>query len=140
MYTCTVVQASKSGHGKELPSCCDGLKSLLSPKLFKALSDPKRLSLLVRLAEEHKPCTVSKVAEGSGVDLSVVSRHLAILREAGLITCEKKGKELWCVIQTAPVVQVLRNLADALEACCPKECRMGVRDTEQPAARRARAR
>jgi DNA-binding transcriptional ArsR family regulator len=92
---------------------------LLSPKLFKALSDPKRVSLLVRLAEQREPCTVGVVAEGSGVDLSVVSRHLAILREAGVIECVKQGKEVRCAVRAAAVVTVLRDLADALETCCP---------------------
>jgi DNA-binding transcriptional ArsR family regulator len=134
-----MVQASNYGE-RQLMGCCSGLRGLLSPKLFKALSDPKRLSLLVRLAEESGPCTVSKIAEGSGVDLSVVSRHLAILREAAIITCEKKGKEVWCVVQTAPVVKLLRNLADALEACCPKEWRMGKPDSALSAARKNKAR
>ena len=51
--------------------CCSGLKGLLEPKLFKALSDPKRLSLLVRLAEQREACTVGAIAEGSGVDCPV---------------------------------------------------------------------
>jgi ArsR family transcriptional regulator len=135
-----MAQMNKGNSAKSVPGCCLGLRSLLSPKLFKALSDPKRLSLLARLAEEREPCTVSHVAEGSGVDMSVVSRHLAILREAGIIMCEKRGKEVWCVVQTAAVVKILRNLADALEACCPKGWRVGLQDAELPAVRKARAR
>ena len=101
--------------------CCGGLAALLSPRLFKALSDAKRLSLLVRLAERRRPCTISELAEGSNVDMSVVSRHLALLREAGIIECVKRGKEVWCSVQKGAVVQLLRDLADALEACCPDE-------------------
>ena len=100
-------------------ACCSGLAGLLSPRLFRALADPKRLSLLLRLAEEGGPCTVSHVAGGSGVDLSVVSRHLAILRDAGIIGCVKRGKEVWCTVQTTAVAGLLRELADALETCCP---------------------
>jgi ArsR family transcriptional regulator len=106
-------------NSKEVTPCCSSLAELLSPRLFKALADPKRLSLLVRVAEEGCPCTVSHVAEGSGVDMSVVSRHLAILREAGIIKCEKQGKEVLCTLQTDVVSRVLRQLADALDACCP---------------------
>ena len=91
----------------------------MSPRLFKALSDTKRLSLLVRLAEEKRPRTVGHLAEGSGIDMSVVSRHLAVLREAGVISCLKQGKEVWCVVNKNAVVQMLRELADALETCCP---------------------
>jgi ArsR family transcriptional regulator, arsenate/arsenite/antimonite-responsive transcriptional repressor len=112
-----MVQAFKRKAGGV--SCCGSLQDLLSPKLFKALSDPKRLSLLVRLAESREPCTVGVVAEGSGIDLSVVSRHLAILREAGVIRCDKQGKEVRCVVQTDVVAKILRGLADALDACCP---------------------
>jgi DNA-binding transcriptional ArsR family regulator len=115
-----MVQASNRCGPRGSASCCSGLQSLLSPKLFKALSDPKRLSLLARLAEEREPCTVGHLANGSGVDLSVVSRHLAILREADIIRCEKRGKEVWCVVQTAAIVKALRDLADAIESCCPE--------------------
>lgn len=101
--------------------CCAGLAELLSPQVFKALSDPKRLELLIRVAEGVGPCTVSQVAEGSGVDMSVVSRHLAILRQADIIRCEKQGKEVLCTLQTDVVVKFLRQLADALESCCPEQ-------------------
>ena len=137
-----MVQASKRVGHRSPAACCSGLQSLLSPKVFKALSDPKRLSLLVRLAEERGPCTVGLVAEGSGVDLSVVSRHLAVLREAGIIECVKRGKEVWCVVQTAAVVKLLRDLADALEACCPEGRRLEKPDdaaaVKRPAPGRAR--
>jgi len=92
---------------------------MLSPRLFKALADPSRIALLVRLAEAGGPRTVSDVARGSNVDLSVVSRHLAILREAGILQCVKRGKEVWCSVQSDALARILRNLADALEACCP---------------------
>ena len=116
-----MVQLNKDGKygANSGASCCSGLGGVLSPRLFKALSDPKRVSLLVRLAEERCSCTVSQLAEGSGVDLSVVSRHLAILREAGIIRCVKRGKEVWCTVQTDTLVRILREIAGALEACCP---------------------
>jgi ArsR family transcriptional regulator, arsenate/arsenite/antimonite-responsive transcriptional repressor len=110
---------NKRPQGQASSACCSGLKDLLSPKLFKALSDPKRLSLLVRLAEQREPRTVGLLAEGSGVDMSVVSRHLGILRDAGVIECQKRGKEVWCSVRTETIVKILRDLADALEACCP---------------------
>jgi DNA-binding transcriptional ArsR family regulator len=112
-----MVQMNKGSIGLK-SGCCNGLSALLSPKLFKALSDSKRVSLFVRLAEERKPCTVSYLAEGSGVDVSVVSRHLAALRDAGVISCIKQGKEVWCAVNKDAVVKMLRGLADALETCC----------------------
>ena len=132
-----MVQVNKDGkNGANFgASCCSGLGDLLSPRLFKALSDPKRVSLLVRLAEERCSCTVSQLAEGSGVDLSVVSRHLAILREAGIIRCVKRGKEVWCAVQTDTLARILREMAGALETCCPPG-----HDLNEPARAAARKR
>ena len=118
------------------PACCDRLAGLLSPRLFKAFADPKRLALLVRLASSRVPCTVRRAAEGSGVDLSVVSRHLAVLREAGVIECARRGKEVFCVVRTSAVARLLRDLADALEACCPDGLSLD-REPPAPTARTA---
>ncbi|MHB0981460.1 MAG: ArsR/SmtB family transcription factor [Thermoleophilia bacterium] len=74
----------------------------------------------MRPAERQSPATVSQIAEGSGVDMSVASRHLAVLRDAGIIVCTRQGKEVYCQVNTAAFVLVLRDLAAALEACCPE--------------------
>lgn len=117
MYVCIMTQTNN----RSATPCCSGLTELLSPRLFKALADPTRLALLVRVAEARGPSTVSAVASGSDVDLSVVSRHLAILRDAGIIRCAKRGKEVLCMLNTEVVVPLLRDLADALESCCPPQ-------------------
>ncbi|MHB8059873.1 MAG: ArsR/SmtB family transcription factor [Gaiellaceae bacterium] len=129
--------APVSNSGASLGGYSSTLARLLSPQLFRALSDPTRVSLFLRLTEQREPCTVGQIAQGSGVDLSVVSRHLSILREAGLIRCEKQGKEVWCTVETAAITEILRDLADALEACCSKgDCGSAVSAPEMTAARR----
>lgn len=99
--------------------CCNALNSFLSPRLFKALGDPNRVALLARLAEVDGEATVSRIAETLPIDLSVVSRHLAILREAGVLESERRGKEVFYRVRINELTALLRNLADALEACCP---------------------
>jgi len=106
---------------KSMTDCCSGLSQMLSPRLFKALGDPSRVRLLVKLAEAGGPCTVSDLAKGGNVDISVVSRHLAVLRETGIISCEKQGKEVFCTVRTDWLTKVLRDLAGALEVCCPSK-------------------
>jgi len=58
-------------------------------RLFKALSDPTRLHILVHLARGH--LCVGALAQRLGVTHSAVSQHLRILREAGLVDGEKRG-------------------------------------------------
>ena len=122
-HYCNMTQMNNNQEATPEPasSCGAGLSALLSPRLFKALADPTRLSLLVRLAEAGSPATVSQLADGSGVDMSVVSRHLAVLREAGIIACTRQGKEVYCRMHATAVTQILRDLAAALEACCPED-------------------
>lgn len=98
------------------------LAQLLSPYLFKAMCDPNRIAILCYLSERCAPLTVSQVAESLPVDVSVVSRHLAILRDAGILVARKHGKEVHYTINTRNLIVTLRGIADAFETCCPDEC------------------
>jgi DNA-binding transcriptional ArsR family regulator len=95
-----------------------GLAELLSPRFFKALCDPNRLSLLVNLARCDRACTVTEIASTASIDLSVVSRHLATLRDAGILESGRRGKEVLYRLRGPALVENLRAIADAIEACC----------------------
>jgi ArsR family transcriptional regulator len=99
--------------------CCGGVSQWLLPNVFKALSDPTRVAILASLAEKNREQTVSEVSECCPIDLSVVSRHLKLLRDAGILEAEKRGKEVFYRVKVDEFVSLLRNLADALETCCP---------------------
>ena len=99
--------------------CCQGLQALLTPQLFKALCDPTRLTILTRVAECREELSVSQVARCCPIDISVVSRHLAILRDAGIMTSVKRGKEVFYSVKAAALVKTLRAIADEIESCCP---------------------
>jgi ArsR family transcriptional regulator, arsenate/arsenite/antimonite-responsive transcriptional repressor len=101
--------------------CCPELSRYLSPKLFKALGDSNRVLLLARLAQNASEQTVTDVAQGMSIDVSVVSRHLAILRDSGILEARKRGRQVFYRVRIAALAQALRALADALEACCPSE-------------------
>jgi ArsR family transcriptional regulator len=58
-------------------------------KVFKALGHPARV-LIVRCLLEGEHC-VCDLVESAGLGWSTVSRHLAVLREAGVIADEKRG-------------------------------------------------
>ena len=103
------------------PACCPELGELLEPRFFKALCDPNRIALVARLAQCVKPCTVSQMAECCPIDLSVVSRHLAILRDTGILRAEKRGKEVYYSVDYPRLVGTLRAFADAIDACCPAD-------------------
>ncbi len=97
------------------------ISELIPTRLFKALGDPNRVSLLAMLAECRRPCSVSELSTCCPVDLSTASRHLAVLRDAGAVTSKKQGKQVFYAVNCGKLAGMLRQLADALDTCCPPE-------------------
>lgn len=95
---------------------------LLAPQL-KAMGDPNRLHLLLLLAEG--PHTVRELTEASGMGQTLVSHHLAPLREQCLVTITPKGRSnvyTLCREALAGPVKLLATLAamtpEGADACC----------------------
>jgi ArsR family transcriptional regulator len=63
-------------------------------KIIKALAHPARLMIVDELAESGERC-VCELTELVGSDMSTVSRHLAQLKEAGIVELEKRGKMIF---------------------------------------------
>jgi len=93
------------------------LDSLLNPELFKALCDPTRASIAVCLCKCSRPCSVSEIAQCCNVDLSVVSRHLAMLARAGVLDSTKDGRIVFYRVRYTPLINAFRALANAIEVC-----------------------
>ena len=60
--------------------------------LFAALADPTRLALVERLAD-GAPRPIVALAAGSALTRQAVSKHLAVLRGAGLVVRRPSGRE-----------------------------------------------
>ena len=61
--------------------------------IFKALAHPTRLFIVDELASGER--CVCELTAMVGADISTVSRHLAVLREAGIIEDEKRGQQVF---------------------------------------------
>jgi ArsR family transcriptional regulator len=91
---------------------------------FKALGDGSRVKIFCRLCGCETPQRVTEVhrARGMSLDLSVISRHLAQMRDCGLVSAERRGKEVLYTANARAIAAELRELADALEGCPCCEC------------------
>ncbi|WP_343503262.1 ArsR/SmtB family transcription factor [Alloyangia pacifica] len=65
--------------------------------VFAALADPTRRRILAMLLEDDM--AVTDVAEPFEMSLAAISKHLAILATAGLISQEKRGRVKWCKLE-----------------------------------------
>lgn len=115
------------------------LDELLDPELFKALGDPTRVLLLACLAKCGRACSVSEVAGCCSVDLSVVSRHLAMLAGAGVLAPSKQGRVMSYTLRSAQLSARLRALADAIDQCEPTCCEGACAPNSEPSGRAPRS-
>lgn len=101
--------------------------------VFKALGDPSRRELLDRLNERNGQ-TLSELCDGLRMTRQAVSKHLAILEAAGVVTTLRRGREKLHYLDAAPInaiadrwlsrydrhrAQALADLTTALERSTP---------------------
>jgi ArsR family transcriptional regulator len=69
--------------------------------VFKALADPNRLRLVSMIqAHEGGTACVCDLTAPLGLSQPTVSHHLRVLREAGIVACEKRG--VWAFYRLIP--------------------------------------
>ncbi|MCP4712298.1 MAG: winged helix-turn-helix transcriptional regulator [Planctomycetes bacterium] len=66
-------------------------------KIIKALAHPTRLFLVDELSKGEK--CVCELTEMVGADVSTVSKHLSILKNAGLVQDEKRGVQVYYTLK-----------------------------------------
>jgi DNA-binding transcriptional ArsR family regulator len=108
---------------------------MVDARTFQALSDPTRLKILSLLGGGSM--NVSAMVARLGCTQPAVSRHLKVLKEAGLIVDERRGK--WIEYSSNPravaeAAEFLRGFSDEMNAHGRAQ-----RSTEKRPAARARA-
>jgi DNA-binding transcriptional ArsR family regulator len=63
-------------------------------KIIKALAHPARLLVVDELSKAEERC-VCELTKMIGSDMSTVSRHLALLKGAGIVEDEKRGQMVY---------------------------------------------
>ncbi len=80
-------------------------------ELLTALASPLRLSI-VTLLDEHGSRCVHELVDALGVPQPLVSQHLRVLRAAGLVTGERRHRQVAYRLVDAHVAHIVR---DAIE-------------------------
>ena len=77
---------------------------------FAALGEPVRLRIVNRLAAGS--ATAGELAEPFDISRPAISRHLRVLREAGIAHAEVRGREWWYTLNPATLTEVQAYLAE----------------------------
>ncbi len=112
-------QETGSGAGQR---CCTPLaagplseaQSVELAPVFKAIGDPVRLRLLSMIASTDEAC-VCDLTDAFTVSGPTISHHLRVLREAGLVDCERRGTWVYYWVRH----ELLRKLSALLEIAAP---------------------
>jgi DNA-binding transcriptional ArsR family regulator len=81
--------------------------------LFKTLADPTRRAIFERLCRDGEQ-TVGALTAGAGVSQPAVSKHLGVLKHAGLVLDRQNGRQTHYSAQVralAPLVDWTRHMA-----------------------------
>ena len=83
-------------------------------RIIKAMAHPTRLFLVDELAQNGERC-VCELTEMVGADMSTVSRHLAILKGAGIVEDERRGAQVFYRLRVRCVLNFFECVESVME-------------------------
>ena len=93
----------------------DSEKNLFAAKanILKALAHPTRLWMAEQL-ESGEKC-VCEFVDQIDADFSTISKHLSVLKQAGIVADEKRGKQVYYTLKVPCVLNFMQCVEAVLE-------------------------
>lgn len=98
------------------PQVVDDLIKALDSKMFKALSDPTRTLILKYLLLNGRS-DISTIAEHLPQDRSVISRHLNMMAEAGLLVARKETRHRFYMLKGEVFLHEFETILENIRTC-----------------------
>ena len=86
----------------------------IKAKVFKALAHPTRLWMVEQLADGER--CVCEFANAVDADFSTISKHLAVLKHAGIVEGDKRGKQVYYQLKTPCVLKFMNCIEMVIES------------------------
>lgn len=95
-------------------------KALMEAKanVLKALGHPTRLWMAEQLADGEK--CVCELAENIEADFSTISKHLSVLKQAGVVIDEKRGKQVYYRLKVPCILNFIPCVEEVIQASVQK--------------------
>jgi len=81
-------------------------------KIIKAMGHPSRLFIIEELSKHE--CCVNELTEMIGADASTVSKHLSVLKNAGLVSDAKRGNSIFYSLRCPCMLDFIRCVENVL--------------------------
>lgn len=92
--------------------------------IYKALGHPTRL-FIIEYLNSHGECCVCELTELLGYDVSTISKHLDVLRKAGLVTNRKEGQMVFYTSRIPCLNEILGCIECATRPECTRDSQSG---------------
>lgn len=83
-------------------------------KIIKAMAHPSRLFIIEELNKKER--CVGELTEMIGADASTVSKHLSVLKNAGLVQDEKRGNSIFYSLRVPCIMEFMSCIENVLSA------------------------
>lgn len=81
-------------------------------EVFKSLGHPTRLQIVEKLADGEQ--CVCALLEMFDIDMSTLSRHLSVLKYAGVVVDEKRGKNVFYSLKCPCMLDIFNCMDDVM--------------------------
>ena len=93
-----------------------GLDKLIrASEMLKVAAHPQRLAILDLLGTRRRLC-VSDLTDLLGIEQAILSQHLTLMRDKGLLGVQKEGKYSFYHLEQPGFLKIIKDL----ENCCDK--------------------
>ncbi len=91
-------------------------------KVLKALAHPTRLFMVEQLAGGEK--CVCKFVEQIDADFSTISKHLSVLKQAGIVRDDKRGQKVFYHLQVPCVLSFMGCIESVIKSTLEEQVKM----------------
>ena len=88
-------------------------------RIIKAMAHPTRLFIVDQLS--HQERCVCELAQMVGADISTVSKHLSVLKSAGIVDDEKKGNQVFYTLQVPCILQFFKCVESVIQSSAKEQ-------------------
>jgi len=117
---CINIHNMKINYTKKQLEIANQLVKVLDSKFLKSLGEPVRVEI-IRFLLLNGQADIGTIAENMPQDRSVISRHLNMMQETGILTAEKTGRHMFYRLNADSFLERFSKITDLVEACI-KEC------------------
>ncbi len=91
-------------------------------KIFKSLAHPTRLWMVHQLADSER--CVCEFVDELDVDFSTISKHLSVLKQAGIVEDDKRGKQVYYRLKVPCILKFMHCVEAVIESQAKEQARL----------------